>query len=397
MVLAPVSSARKRALPRAELLRVLTDENVLDVIFGQGAVTRAEIARQTGISKPTINEAVRRLEQAGLLVAGGSQSGRPGRAGTLYELASDAGFVVAVELGAAGIHVVVTDLFGRDIARFAYPAPRDVEGVEKGLRQGVRDAMDRGARFGHRLRAVAVSIANPVNPITGAVVPLPDTPYPEGVISPVEVLAGMFTAPLVVDNDLNLAAIAERSLGAGRSVDNFVYVYIGAGLGMGIVLNGSLVRGARGLAGEIGYLPIGPLSTAVQGRHRLARVAAAQGFTGEAKGAGPGGNVAELVGAVFARAQAGDTQALALLEREGQAVGEAVAAVCAMVDPELVVLGGPVGGQPALLPLIQRTVNELAPVPIPVQHGTVGEAPSLRGATVVGLQRAREELLGSVS
>jgi hypothetical protein len=71
--------------------------------------------------------------------------------------------------------------------------------------------------------------------------------------------------------------------------------------------------------------------------------------------------------------------------------------VCATIDPQLVILGGPVGGHPALLPLVQLTVNELAPVPIPVLHVLVGENPSLRGAIAVGLQRAREDLLASTT
>jgi DNA-binding transcriptional ArsR family regulator len=128
------------------VLRELTDESVLDVVFVHSAVTRAEIARQTGISKATINEAVRRLERAGLLVAGGSEEGRPGRAGTFYELASDAGFIIAAELGAAGLNIAATDLFGQSIASLTYPPPDNVRGVEAGLRRGVKEAMARGAR-----------------------------------------------------------------------------------------------------------------------------------------------------------------------------------------------------------------------------------------------------------
>jgi predicted NBD/HSP70 family sugar kinase len=395
--LATVPPAGARVLPRPDVLRELTDESVLDVVFVRSAVTRAEIARQTGISKATINEAVRRLERAGLLVAGGSEEGRPGRAGTFYELASDAGFIIAADLGATGLRITATDLFGQSICSLSYPPPDSVRGVAVGLRRGVREAMARGARLGHPLRAVSVSIANPVDPASGRVVPLSDTPYPEGVIAPAQVLAGLFSAPLIVDNDVNLAAIAERVLGAGRSVDNFVYVYIGAGLGMGIVLNGSLVRGARGLAGEIGYLPVGPTSEAAHGRHRLARVAAAGSFARNDKAGARPRQVFQLAEAVFARAERGNAEAIELLEREGRAVGEAIAAVCATIDPQLVILGGPVGGHPALLPLVQLTVNELAPVPIPVLHGLVGENPSLRGAIAVSLQRARQDLLASMT
>jgi predicted NBD/HSP70 family sugar kinase len=245
------------------------------------------------------------------------------------------------------------------------------------------------------LRAVAVSIANAVDPDTGAVVALSDTPYPEGLISPADALAQVSSAPLIVDNDVNLAALAERALGAGQSVPNFVYVFVGIALGMGLVLNGSPVRGARGLAGEIDYLPIGPACGPGPGRQRLARAASAWALVGAKELGGRAADVLAVAETVFVRAGLGDAHALELVEREGRVIGEAVTAACAMVDPQLVILGGPVGGQPALLPFVQKTVNELAPVPVPVLSGTVGPNPSLRGAVVVALQRARDDLLAS--
>ncbi|HKG52091.1 MAG TPA: ROK family transcriptional regulator, partial [Actinomycetales bacterium] len=275
-------AAPVRALPRLDLLRELSDQSVLDVVFAEQAVTRAEIARRTGISKPTVNEAVRRLERVGLLRAAGSQTGRPGRVATFYEVAADVGFVLAVDLGPSAIRVTVGDLLGNALVDSSYPPPREPSGVADQLRRAVDTAVEAG-RAGHGpLRAVAVSVANPVDPATGTVVALPDTPYPEGLIQPAEALADSLAnpadVPLLVENDVNLAALAEGAHGAGRDVDSFAYLYVGAGLGMGLVLGGSLVRGSRGLAGEIGYLSLGFAGPEKQRRHGLARAVAAHGF-----------------------------------------------------------------------------------------------------------------------
>jgi predicted NBD/HSP70 family sugar kinase len=379
-----------RALPRLDLLRELTDQSVLDVVFTTGAVTRAEIARQTGISKPTINEAVRRLERVGLLRPAGSQTGRPGRVATFYEVASDAGFVVAVDLNPSAIGVTAGDLFGATFAEWSYPPPRQPAGVADQLRAAVATAVERGRAGSGPLLAVAVSVANPVDP-SGAVIALADTPYPEGLIQPAEVLAGQFDVPLLVENDVNLAAIAERFEGAGRDIPSFAYLHVGAGLGLGLIINGTLVRGSRGAAGEIGYLSLGFGSPDEHDRHGLARAVAAHGFAPRRRGD-------ELQDAitvardVFDRAATGDAEALAVIEREGQAIGEAAAAVCAIVDPDLIILGGPIGTRPTLLPPVQRTVDKLAPIPTPVLTGTIAEAAPLRGALALALQRARADL-----
>jgi predicted NBD/HSP70 family sugar kinase len=356
---ATADSVPGRALPRLDLLRELSDQSVLDVVFAAAPVTRAEIARRTGISKPTVNEAVRRLERVGLLRPAGTETGRPGRVATYYEVAADAGFVVGVDLNPTAVRICATDLFRREFHTETMPplrarSPRD---VAQQLRTGVRAALEAGRRDHGELLALGVSVANPVDPATGAVIALPDTPYPEGLIQPAEVLADLVSAPLLVDNDVNLAAIAEMEYGVGREVASFAYLFVGAGIGAGLVVDGTLLRGARGLAGEIGYLSMGFGSPEEHSRHGLARAVAAQDFAGTAR-----------------------------------AIGEAAAALCAVLDPQLVVLGGPIGLQPALLEPVQRAVDALAPVPTPVRTGTVGEAAPLQGALVVALERARADL-----
>ena len=232
-------------------------------------------------------------------------------------------------------------------------------------------------------------MAKPVDPVSKRVIDLLDTPYPEGQIQPGEVLAGLLgDVPLLVDNDVNLAAIAERRHGAAREVSSFAYVYLGAGMGLGLVIDDKLIRGARGVAGEIGYLSVAS-TKAGPGRHTFARAVAAGGFGPEdPRGAVPQDTVT-VARQVLDLAEGGDPAARAIVEAEARTIGEAVAAVCAVVDPELVILGGPIGAHPALLEPVRATVAELAPLPPPVRTGALGDGAALQGALVLALQRGR--------
>ncbi|MCQ4080851.1 ROK family transcriptional regulator [Streptomyces sp. RB6PN25] len=388
-----------QALPSMTLLRELTDQIVLDTVFEQAPITRAEIAQQTGISKTTVSEAVRRLEGAGLLLPAGEQRGRQGRVGTYYKVASTAGFVVAVDLNPTQIRLCAADLFGQPFLESAHPPvqPREPARVAEQLRELVSKAIAEGNPGRGRPLAVAVSVANPVDPATSRVIPLADTPYPEGLIQPQEALDGLIDAPILVENDVNLAAIAERWHGAARTADSFAYVYIGAGMGMGLLIGDQLIRGARGVAGEIGYLsvssqPPGPL----HGRHGFARAIAAAGFHPSRE---PGSDqvAVDVARQVFDRAAKGNAEAKAVVEEEGRTIGEAIAAVCAVVDPELVLLGGPIGLHPALLEPVRATVQDLAPLPPAIEVGTLGDAAVLHGALALALRRARADLWAGVS
>ncbi|MGW0998865.1 ROK family transcriptional regulator [Streptomyces sp. NPDC002523] len=382
-----------QALPSMTLLRELTDQIVLDTVFEQAPITRAEIAQHTGISKTTVSEAVRRLEASGLLLPAGEQRGRQGRVGTYYKVAPSAGFVVAVDLNPTLIRVCAADLFGRPFRETVHPPvrPREPVRVAEQLRELVADAIAAGAPGHGKPLAVAVSVANPVDPATSRVVVLDDTPYPEGLFQPQEALDGLADVPVLVENDVNLAAVAERWHGAARTAASFAYVYVGTGMGMGLVIGDQLIRGARGVAGEIGYLgvsaqPPGPR----HGRHGLARAVAA-GFPPHRERGGDQVGV-EAARQVFDRAATGDVEAGRIVEREGRIIGEAIAAVCAVVDPELVLLGGPIGLHPALLEPVRATVHDLAPLTPPIEVGTLGDAAVVRGALALALRRARTDL-----
>ncbi|MGI5472776.1 ROK family protein [Streptomyces sp. CA-132043] len=381
----------RAALPSMTLLRELTDRIVLDTVFERAPITRAEIAQTTGISKPTVSEAVRRLEGAGLLLPAGAQTGRQGRVGTYYKVAADAGFVLAVALNSTEVRLTAADLFGTPFHETAAPpagSGRPEDAAEQ-LRTMVREALARGGDARGPLLAVGLSLANPVDPETSAVVALPETPHPAGLFRPRSALAGVTDAPLLVENDVNLAALAERWHGAAREAASCAYVHIGAGMGMGLVIGDELVRGARGMAGEIGYLGGSP--DRAGDRHGFAR-AVAEGFATAGEPGIGGAAAVEAARAILDRAAGGDAAARAVVAREGRTIGEAVAAVCAVVDPELVLLGGPIGAHPALLEPVRDTVNDLAPLPPHVRTGTLAEHASLQGALTQAIHRARTDL-----
>jgi predicted NBD/HSP70 family sugar kinase len=371
-------------------LRDPTEQAILDVLFSEaGPLTRVDVAGRTGLSKPTVNAAVRRLEQAGLLAPAGLQTGRPGRVATFYEIAPTAGAVVAVELNPMIIRVAVSDLLGRHVTHEEIAPPRSPQDVARQLEKVVVAASDRARSDRTPLRAVAVSVAKPVDPRTQTVIELPETPYPEGLIQPAEILAGRIDAPLLVDNDVNMAALGEQRSGVAKEVPNFVFLYVGAGIGLGLVVEGHLVRGARGLAGEIGYLPC--RSDPTGERHGLARAVAEFGLGPRRKDAWYADTVTEARSLLRA-AEHGDHEALTAVAQAGRALGEAATAVTSVVDCEMIVLGGPIGMHPLLLSEVQRTLDQLSAAPTTVVASTLGESAPLKGALELARRHARDNL-----
>lgn len=366
----------ERPLPRLAMLRAMTDRAVLDHVFVHGRTTRAELAATTGISKPTISESVRRLETAGALRATGTdQTGRRGRIATFYELAADAGRVVAAEVNQQGIRTVTTDLTGAVLATGDHP-PED----DRPMTVAVRDAVAAAGGAGSGpVRATAISVANPVDPVTHEVVELPGSPFPEG-----RLRAGDIGRDVLLDNDVNFSALAERREGAAREAKSFAYVYVGAGLGVSLYVGDQLVRGTHGLAGEIGYLD--------SSGSTLASALADQGF------GRPDAPSLDVDAILTTLDQAdGDAVTAERLRLLGATLGRAVAAICTIVDPDLVLLGGPAGSRPGLVTEIRRTVRAAAPGPVRVEAGAVTDSAALRGALLSALDHGRDGLVRAVA
>jgi predicted NBD/HSP70 family sugar kinase len=374
-------SGAGRALPRLGLLRQISDQTVFDTIVSGGPATRAELATRTGISKPTVSLSIARLEAAGLVAATGLQAGRRGRVGTYYDVAASAGVVVGAELDQAGIVVRTVDLAGRVLAESGYPPTpvADTDALAAGLRHAFEQAR---TAAGVPIRAAGIAVANPVDPSTMHVVDLHDAAFPEGLVQPTELLRDLVSGPVLVDNNVNLAALAERRDGAAANAASFVYLYLGAALGAAVFVAGGLVRGAHGLAGEVSFLP--------------AHYGSAPGDTLLRQLTSRGGRPTLDVEKVNRLLDAGpSTDRSATLGSLASVSAHATAALCAAVDPELVLLGGPIGAHPDLLSPFREALAAQWPEPVAVESSGLGERGPLQGAVQVALVAARAAALSA--
>ena len=251
------------AKPSLDLLRSLTDEHVLRALMEQRRLTRAQLAARTGLSKPTVSDSVRRLCEAGLLADTGERTTGRGRVGSYYGLAEDIGSALVVNVAPEGIVAELLDAHGDVISTATADVARPAQSAQ------VVEALTTAARtvqkdVSQQPRLAVVSAADPVDRATGRLVHLPDSPFLLGELSPTDVLAGLVDGPVMVDNDVNWAARAERDATDSQQLDDFAYLHLGEGLGCAVVNDGVVRRGHAGLVGEIAHvLATGPDGRAV--------------------------------------------------------------------------------------------------------------------------------------
>src|SRR3569833_128497 len=253
------------------VLRIMNERAVFAEVFRLGKASRPELAGITGLSKPTVAVALNNLEDAGLLRQVGRRAGPAGRSALLYEVRPEAGYVLAVGIGRKFVRTALASLVGDIVARKQEPSrgSRDQDLVAQLTRLADELAGEAGIKRGDITLAV-FGTPGIHDKTDGSLHLAPNLPGWEQRNSLTR-LAGITGATYVVENDTSLAAIGEATYGLGRGVQHFVYVSIGTGTGMGIVIDGKLYRGSRGAAGEIGYLPVGdgdPLLEQPESRRR---------------------------------------------------------------------------------------------------------------------------------
>jgi len=371
------------AKPSLELLRSLTDEHVLRALMQQRRLTRAELAAETGISKPTVGESVRRLTETGSVVDTGQRTpggrGR-GRVGSYYALADDIGVALAVSIAPEGIVAECIDAYGDTVSRAdrAISRPARPADIDDALRTATADARH-GAGLTPRL--AVVSAADPVDRHTGKLIQLPDAPFLLGELDPIEILAPHIDGPVTVDNDVNWAARAERD-NAGAALDDFAYLYLGEGLGCAIISDGEVRSGNAGLAGEIAHL----VTAGPQGRAlRLIEVFGELGLRQI-------DSTAIDVDRLLAATADSGPQATTTRHALGQAISGVLAAVVALADPELVIIGGSWGSHPIILDIISTATARL-PRHAPVRAAELTTEPSLTGVRREALNRLRSAIV----
>jgi predicted NBD/HSP70 family sugar kinase len=374
-------------------MRELNQRAVLDRLRG-GPATRPQIAKDTGLSKPTVGQALLDLEQHNLVRTVGRTFAGPGRSAVVYEANPAAGHVLGIDIGRERIRLAVADLAGDVVARL--DERNRCRSASALVRTVHRCAERLLGEPGLRLdQVVATVVGTPGVPdrATNTLRRAPNLPGWErkGLLSELESALG---PGLVVENDANLAAIGELESGAARGTEVFVCITVGTGIGMGTVVNGALFRGARGAAGEVGYLPYG-WPTHGRPRHdsppqgMLESAAAARSVVEIA--AGHGLTNVRTAKDVFELARAGDRRAWHAVEEEAARLAFVVASIAAVLDPELVVLGGGIGTNTDLLQKpLELALTRTIPVVPKIVAGELGEDAVLTGAIATALRTARE-------
>ncbi|WTD98945.1 ROK family transcriptional regulator [Streptomyces albidoflavus] len=417
----------------------MNERATLDLLTEHGALSRARIGALTGLSKPTVSQLLARLEAAGLVGSAGTSEGRPGPGARLYALRGEVAHVAALDVRPGRIRAAVADVTGTVLAThtLATPARPGPGGVPAQLTAALDGAARAAGTERPALRRVVVGTPGAFDPRTGR---LRYAGHLAGWHSPgllAEVAAALHPVPVEYENDVNLAAVAERRLGAARGHEDFVLLWNGTGLGAALVIGGRLHRGWTGGAGEIGFLPVagtplvrGVARTGSGGFQELAGAQALPRLAGElgvaVPQAGPEGADpadGEAVAATLLRTAAeaytrpgGDPAPraaepphegtssphagpAALLRAYAVRLATGIASLVAVLDPAVIVLTGRVlaaGGEP-LLRLTEAELAELAPSRPRLLAGEVTGDSVVRGGLEAALTTVRDEVFDTAA
>jgi predicted NBD/HSP70 family sugar kinase len=385
---------------RPQLIRTMNEQLLLNQIRQLGLCSRADLARLSGLSKPTVSLALANVERSGLVRTAGQRTGVPGRSAVLYEIRPEAGYVLGLDIGHEYLRGAVTDLTGeiraKAEARCTAASVRKRVGELIKLADGI---------------CTAAGISR--DDVTQTVLGTPGVYDPR--LDAITLTGGMagwdrpavlaelrraFGANVAVENDTDAAALAEREHGHGREFASFVVVSIGTGIGMGLVLGGQLHRGAHGVAGEIAFLPIaeGPsrevADDEVRRRGTLEAVGSAAAIVRAARKAGL---AAQSARQVFAAAATGEQRAAAIVAAEARLVAKAICAIIAVVDPGLVVLGGGIGQAPGFAAAVSAQLSDIAPVLPELRVSALGTSAVVDGCLASGADLAWRRLTAQLA
>ncbi|HET9558759.1 MAG TPA: ROK family protein, partial [Actinomycetota bacterium] len=356
------------------LLRAINARTILEHIQRTGPVSRAQVARDSGLSKPTVSLGLTALLDADLVREVGRSSGRPGPSAVLYELNPSAGWVVGIDVGRRRVRAALADITGTVVARRDEPARAASARTLIGQLGAIAHGLAAEAGIGwDEVHHVTVGSPGVFEPTRGAVTLAPNLPGwgRQGLLLRLRDELG---SHIGVENDVNLAAEGERWRGLARDVRNFGFLSVGTGVGMGLVLDGKLYRGASGAAGEVGYLPIGadPYDRQVRRRGAFEEAVNGTAVVRAARAAGTGGSLTAKK--IFGLARRGDPLATRVVEDEASRIALGLAVVTAVVDLELVILGGGVGGNAdLLLGPVERELRALSPMRPRLATSALGE------------------------
>jgi predicted NBD/HSP70 family sugar kinase len=377
---------------------ILTESSraVLRLLATRGPITRPQLGAILDLSKPTMSAAVSELSAMGLVASFGSHKGALGRTAVIYGLGPAAGYAVGIDVGEAQVRAVAHTLDDLPLATIEEQIPRRQRGSTEGVGEVIASVaraaiLAVGDKHGSP-RTLAVAVPRIVSQHH---LGQNKRRSPEAIL---QQLRGWLEVPVILENNVNCAALGELHYGAAKSHDVFAYLQVGVRIGLGIVINGKLFRGFNGAAGEIGRLPYPWSGSEIPTREGLELYLGSNALIRRCTEDWPEAEGPPPVSAkeLFAWADEGLPRAQKWVARHAADIGRLVAACIGMVDPGLIVLGGGVGQNPLVLKEVQRIARELTWA-ADIAVSALGPAATALGATRLAAEYGLGLILGETN
>nr|WP_281386418.1 ROK family protein [Jiangella mangrovi] len=384
------------------------------VIRSEGPMPRSDVVRASGISKPTVNEVVETLLAEGLITesldGGTDRPRRPGPRARLLQFNARRRLVVGVDVESSRILALLSDLDGTILGSARRPTPHGgrQDEVVRAVRQTVRDVVAQAEIDWSAVRAVVVGTPGIVDRESGTVRLVPQLSGWEG--RPLaRLLSDALAAPVLLEHDVHLAVIGEYWRGEAAGLRNAAYVQIDVGVGMGFLIDGTVYAGADGAAGEVGYLPVVrdlPTTAAAAGLGPFEAAAGATAFSAFAAEAIARGDETSLrpvdggevsASSVLAAAHDGDRTAAGIVDAVLGHLARGLASIAAVLNPQIVVLGGEVGEQlGAYVPWLQQQLDAAVPAPPRVHVTSLEDQAIALGAVRRGIDTVEAQIFDQI-
>ncbi|MEL4378132.1 ROK family transcriptional regulator [Brucella cytisi] len=365
---------------------------VFRTLARNGSATRPELAERLGLSRPTMSIAMEDLERLGYVEMTGVRQRGTGRKAVMYRLGPEVGHIIAVDAGSTNVRLTVSTFDNRILYSGGYHLGADqrrfTPELEQAVAQGLRDVRQATQDSWGPLRSIGIALPTKVEHQIASSEEI-SALYPH-ISRSIEAL----NIPVILENNVNCAAIAEGAFGNATHASDFVYIQVGVKIGMGIVLCGELVRGRNGGAGEISSLPFPWSPDIAPNKEALEDYLGSESLMQRVLNEWPAGEAPPKdAPALFALAQNGHGIARSHVDRHADDVGRLVAACVSVLDPGLVILGGGIGHNAQILPKVRDVVNHLSG-PTQIEVTGLGVEATLKGIQRLTLRCAEERLIG---
>ncbi len=390
---------------RPSYLRLQNSRIVLNLVRQYATCSKAELARNSGLSAPTVAAVITELADHGLVEFLGEGPSSGGRPPELLRFCPTHRIVAAVDIGGTRLRLMLADLNGATVAErkcVLAPSEKDQDAICRQINELILGACADAAISPDKIAQLAVGAPGITNAELGMVLSAPNlTGWTNVALQ--QMLEQLCGIPVTIENDVNLAAIGEHWCGAAENVDQFIFIAMGTGIGAGIYLNGQLHHGAQWSAGEMGYLPVSGLEREMPDAQTLGQLEQTIGGAGiERKWrerlllSGRDGDCALMdlrATDIFDRVGAQqDPDAIAVLNYTARQLADAIVIAMLIVNPSLIVLGGGIGSHPCLQRETERLLSE-ARFPLPtVRTSTLGLHAQLYGAVALALEAVENQL-----